>query len=150
MKNDRTGCEKPMETLPGSKTAVKNSKIPKKTKNYRKSGNLDFLYIPILREFVLNYRHPGPGRVWRGGPSRSSCHHFRLSGGSGGSHGSRGSGGVFQKRRICCYLQYFRVREVPKAGLAPDCACGGGVRAAKVKFPAPKRPLRARQPPQRA
>ena len=65
-----------------------------------------------LREFVLNFRHPGPGRMWRGGPSRSSCHHLRLSG------GSRGSRGVFQKRRFRFYLLYFRVREVPKAGLA--------------------------------
>ena len=50
--------------------------------------------------------------MWKGGPSRSSCHHFRLSGGSGGSRGSRGSGDVFQKRVFSSYLQYFRAREV--------------------------------------
>ena len=47
-----------------------------------------------LREFVLNYRHPDSLRVWEGGPSRPSCHHFITSRGSRGSGGSRGS-------RIC-------------------------------------------------
>ena len=61
----------------------------------QRTGYFESVLYASLREFVLNYRHPGPGRVWRGGPSRSSCHHFRLSGGSGGSGGS---GSVFQKR----------------------------------------------------
>ena len=33
MKNDRTGSGKAMETLPGPKTAIKNSKIPKMLEN---------------------------------------------------------------------------------------------------------------------
>ena len=52
---------------------------------------------------MCNFRHPGPRRVWDGGPSRGSCHHFR---------GFRGSGHEFQKRRSCCYTRHFRAREV--------------------------------------
>ena len=59
----------------------------------------------------VNYRHPGPGRVWKGGPSHSCCHHFGIS---------RGSRRVFQKRVFYCYLQYFRAREVTHwSGLKP-------------------------------
>ena len=38
VKNDRTGCGKAMETLPGPKTAIKNSKIQKLLEN-SKIGN---------------------------------------------------------------------------------------------------------------
>ena len=55
---------------------------------------------------MCNFHHPGPRRVWDGGPSRGPCHHFR------GFRGFRGSGGVFPKRRSCCYTRHFRAREV--------------------------------------
>ena len=68
---------------PGARmTVVKLTPSNDYIKQSRTSLNLHGL----LRELV-NYRHPGPRRVWTGAPSRTSCHHFR------GSRGSRGSGG---------------------------------------------------------
>ena len=52
---------------------------------------------------MCNFRHPGPRRVWDGGPSHGSCHHLVPS---------RGSRHEFQKRRSCCYTRHFRAREV--------------------------------------
>ena len=55
-----------------------------------------------------------PGVRGRWGPSQRFWHHFVRSG------LSRLSRCEFQKRRSCCYLQYFSTREVPKSGLAPN------------------------------
>ena len=60
-----------------------------------------------MREFVY-YRHPGPRRAWKVGSEPAFLTSLR-------SLRSRD-----QKRRCCCYLRYFSVREVPKWGLPPN------------------------------
>ena len=48
----------------------------------------EFVYIIRILLFegvCLNYRHPGPRRVWEGGSEPPFLHHFRLCGHSGHS-----------------------------------------------------------------
>ena len=56
VKNDRTGSGKAMETLPGPKTAIKNSKIQKLVEN-SKIGILGNIYTPQKGSLENSHTH---------------------------------------------------------------------------------------------
>jgi len=61
----------------------------------------------VIWGILWNSRHPDPHRVWNGGPSSTSWHHF---GGTGGTAGPVESGCEFQKADFWIQFREFDTR----------------------------------------
>ena len=75
-RNDRTGSGKPMETLPGPKTAIKKSKIQKMTEN---SQNPEFRIFPWRALYFSSglFGVTRWGHFWPG-PRAKHVYHYEV------------------------------------------------------------------------